>query len=350
MGRPLLVSRLNLGREIMPFAADIKPRDHCMVGNIRKPDPQALEEAARLLRSGELVAFPTETVYGLGGDATNATAVARIFAAKGRPQFNPLIVHVPDTAAARAIGKFSKTAERLAQEFWPGPLTVVVERQPDNRIADLVSAGQTTIAIRVPANPIARKLLTLTGRPLAAPSANRSGHVSSTEAKHVETDLNGEVAMILDGGATLHGLESTILDATGSDICMLRPGAIAKADIEAVLGQPLKTSKTNSKAPTAPGQLESHYAPRAALRLNATAVAADEALLAFGKDTPTTSGPSINLSSTGNLIEAAAKLFSALRILDTSGAATIAVMPIPMTGLGEAINDRLARAAAPRPA
>lgn len=320
-----------------------------MPGITQKADTDAIINAAELLRAGELVAFPTETVYGLGADATNGEAVARIYAAKGRPQFNPLIVHVADLDAARRIGKFSNNAEALARAFWPGPLTLVVERQPGSGISDLVTAGLETIAIRIPDNPVAQALLKASGRPLAAPSANRSGHVSATEARHVAADLEDSVAMILDGGATKRGVESTILDATGDTVVLLRPGAIATEDIEGLIGEKIKKSAPNPKAPSAPGQLESHYAPKAALRLNATDVKDGEALLAFGPTAPATKGPAINLSPSGDLIEAAAKLFAALRTLDATGARSIAVMPIPMTGLGEAINDRLARAAAPRP-
>lgn len=319
-----------------------------MSGMVRNACGSALAEAAEHLRAGRLVAFPTETVYGLGADATNGEAVARIFAAKGRPRFNPLIVHVASLEAARRIGVFSAGAEELARTYWPGPLTLVVERHPDCPVSDLVSAGLPTIAIRVPANRIAAELLKATDRPLAAPSANRSGHVSATEAAHVAADLGGSVAMILDGGATRHGLESTILDVSKDEAVLLRPGAIPKEDLEAHLGRPLHKAANNEAAPSSPGQLESHYAPRALLRLNAASVDDREALLAFGANVPQTAGLTINLSPTGDLIEAAARLFSALRTLDASGAATIAVTPIPMTGLGAAINDRLARAAAPR--
>lgn len=320
-----------------------------MSGITHKADTDAIVTAAARLRAGELIAFPTETVYGLGADATNGEAVARIYAAKGRPQFNPLIVHVHDLEAARRIGKFSPGAEALAHAFWPGPLTLVVERHPGSGISDLVTAGLDTIAIRIPDHPVAQELLKATGRPLAAPSANRSGHVSATEARHVAADLNDSIAMILDGGATKRGVESTILDATGDTVLLLRPGAIATEDIEQRLGEKISRSAGKANAPSAPGQLESHYAPAAALRLNATDLKAGEALLAFGPAAPATTGSAINLSPSGDLIEAAANLFAALRTLDASGAEAIAVMPIPVTGLGEAINDRLARAAAPRP-
>lgn len=314
-------------------------------------DQTTIEEAGRLLRAGRLVAFPTETVYGLGADATNGRSVAAIFETKGRPRFNPLIVHVPDLAHAEEIAVLTPPARALAQAFWPGPLTLVLKRQPEAAVSDLVSAGLDTVAVRVPGHPVAQALLAATGRPLAAPSANRSGRVSPTRAQHVLDDLDGLVAMILDGGATAHGLESTVLDATREDaVTLLRPGAVPREAIEAALGQTLTAGPVSGDAhPSSPGQLASHYAPDAALRLDADDVRPGEALLAFGTPVPKASGPSINLSPSGDLIEAAAGLFAALRALDNTGAATIAVMPIPERGLGEAINDRLRRAAAPRP-
>jgi L-threonylcarbamoyladenylate synthase len=318
---------------------------------VRIADQTAIDEAGRLLREGALVAFPTETVYGLGADATNGRAVAAVFEAKGRPRFNPLIVHVPDIAHAERIAVLSPAAHRLAETFWPGPLTLVLGRRADAGVSDLISAGLDTIAVRVPAHAIAQKLLAAAGRPLAAPSANRSGRVSPTTAAHVHEDLEGRLAMILDGGATPHGLESTVLDASGGGIVLLRPGAVPREAIEAVLGQALASGpESDDLHPTSPGQLASHYAPNAALRLNARDVDPGEALLAFGEGAPSTTGPSINLSATGDLVEAAAALFASLRALDRTGASTIAVMPIPDHGLGEAINDRLRRAAAPRPA
>lgn len=317
--------------------------------SVRPADRTAIEEAGRLLREGALVAFPTETVYGLGADATNGRAVAAIFEAKGRPCFNPLIVHVPDLAAAERIAAVSPQARMLAAAFWPGPLTLVLKRQPGAGISDLVSAGLDTIAVRVPAHPIAQALLASAGRPLAAPSANRSGRVSPTRASHVADDLAGRVAMILDGGATVYGLESTVLDASGAAVTLLRPGAVPRAAIEDVLGHALAEGPGSDVAhPTSPGQLASHYAPNAALRLDARNVLPGEALLAFGAAVPTTAGPLLNLSVSGDLVEAAAGLFAALRDLDRTGVTTIAVMPIPAHGLGEAINDRLRRAAAPR--
>lgn len=316
---------------------------------VRTADQAAIEEAGRLLRAGALVAFPTETVYGLGADATNGRAVASIFETKGRPRFNPLIVHVPSLEAAERIAELSPDARALAAAFWPGPLTLVMKRREDAGISDLVSAGLETIAVRIPAHPVAQALLAAAGRPLAAPSANRSGRVSPTEALHVVEDLGSRPGMILDGGATPHGLESTVLDATGEEIVLLRPGAVPREAIEAALGRALSQGPASDDVhPTSPGQLASHYAPNARLRLNARDVRPGEALLAFGPEVPAATGPSLNLSPSGDLTEAATGLFAALRALDRTGAATIAVMPIPEHGLGEAINDRLSRAAAPR--
>ena len=317
---------------------------------VRAPDQSALDEAAHLLREGKLVAFPTETVYGLGADATDGRAVAAVFETKGRPRFNPLIVHVPDLAAAERIAVVGPHARLLAEVFWPGPLTLVLKRKPDSGLSDLVSAGLDTVAVRVPAHPVAQALLAAVARPLAAPSANRSGRVSPTSATHVEDDLGADVPLILDGGATGHGLESTVVDATRFDgVRLLRPGAVTRGAIQAVLMAPLAEDPEPDEAhPTSPGQLASHYAPTAQLRLDATDVRPGEALLAFGAKVPATDGPQINLSASGDLAEAAAGLFAALRNLDRSGVETIAVVPIPDQGLGEAINDRLRRAAAPR--
>jgi L-threonylcarbamoyladenylate synthase len=274
--------------------------------------------------------------------------VAAIFDAKGRPRFNPLIVHVPSLAAAERLAEVTPKARRLAEAFWPGPLTLVLRRRADAGLADLVTAGLDTVALRVPDHGIARALLAETARPLAAPSANRSGRVSPTRAEHVAEDLGDRTAMILDGGACRHGLESTVLDASGGTIVMLRAGATTADAIEAALGERITRATEGGETPLSPGQLASHYAPRAAVRLGARAVQQGEALLAFGRDVPATGGPMRNLSPTGDLVEAAANLFAALRTLDATGAKTIAVMPIPETGLGEAINDRLRRAAAPR--
>jgi len=316
---------------------------------------EALAEAVRCLRAGGLVAFPTETVYGLGADATNAKAIARLYDAKGRPAFNPLIAHVQDATAARGLGMLDPLAARLAEVFWPGPFTLVVPREPGCPVAELATAGLSTIALRVPAHNVARDLLAAFGGPIVAPSANRSGHVSPTTAQHVLADLQGRIDLVLDGGPSPVGLESTIVACIGEPT-LLRPGGLPRADIERVLGHSLADNPIGSTdkdaAPLAPGQLASHYAPRTPLRLNACTVGAGEALLAFGE--PFLSGGDqavriLNLSPGGDMIEAAANLFCHLRSLDAVGAPTIAVMPIPQIGLGEAINDRLQRAAAPRP-
>src|SRR5262245_7635719 len=316
--------------------------------------PEALRGAVRCLRAGGLVAFPTETVYGLGADATNAKAIARLYDAKGRPAFNPLIAHVQDATAARGLGMLDAVAARLAEVFWPGPLTLVVPRQPGCPVAELATAGLATIALRVPAHTVARDLLAAFKGPIVAPSANRSGHVSPTTAQHVLSDLRGRIDLLLDGGPSPVGLESTIVACIGEPT-LLRPGGLPRADIERVLGHPLadlRSADTSGEAPVAPGQLVSHYAPRTPLRLNANSVRAGEVLLAFGQPSALGSDPALgvlNLSPGGDMIEAAANLFSYLRALDALGAPAIAVMPIPQTGLGEAINDRLQRAAAPRP-
>ena len=290
------------------------------------------------------MAFPTETVYGLGADATNARAVAAVFEAKGRPRFNPLIVHVADLATVSQLGRLTESGRRLAAAFWPGPLTLVLQQQADCPVADLATAGLGTIAVRIPAHPIAQALLKEAGVPIAAPSANRSGHVSATTAPHVEADLGAHVAMILDGGPTAVGLESTVVDVTGDPV-ILRLGGIARDAIAPVLGRPIDLASGGSEAPASPGMLERHYAPATRLRLDASQARDGEALLAFGRVVPRHMGPMLNLSSSGDLVEAAANLFAALRTLDASGAAAIAVMPIPERGLGEAINDRLRRAA-----
>ncbi len=314
---------------------------------ILRANDETIASAAALLRQGRLVAFPTETVYGLGADATNGRAVAAIIEAKGRPRFNPLIVHVTGRAAAAPHAVFTDVAARLAEAFWPGGLTLVLQRRPESDIADLVTAGLDTLAVRAPDHAVAHALLAAAGVPVAAPSANRAGHVSPTTAAHVADDLGDAVDCILDAGPTPLGIESTVLDATVDPPVLLRPGAVMGAEIEAVVGAPLAVGG-GAKTPTSPGQLASHYAPRAALRLEAREVASGEALLAFGPDVPPGARITENLSPTGDLREAAANLFGALRRLDASGAPTIAVMPIPEEGLGEAINDRLRRAAAPR--
>lgn len=303
-----------------------------------------IAKAAAALAKGDIVAFPTETVYGLGADALDARAVARVFAAKERPRFNPLIVHVPGLAEGERYAVADDTARLLAASFWPGPLSLVLKRRPACGIADLVSAGLDTIALRAPADPVAQALLQAAKLPIAAPSANRSGHVSPTAAAHVEAELDDRPAMILDGGPCPLGIESTVVSLVGDAPALLRPGALPREAIELVLGAPLAAATANHRG-ASPGQLAAHYAPRAKLRLDATGAGAGEALLAFGSDVPKGAGATINLSPTGNLEEAAAKLFAALRELDRSGVATIAVMPIPAHGLGEAINDRLQRAA-----
>ncbi len=315
----------------------------------------AITEAARILAAGGLVALPTETVYGLATDATNGEAVARLYAAKGRPRFNPLIATVPDLAAALALAKFPADALRLAQAFWPGPLTLVLPKAPGCEVADLATAGLDSVAVRVPDHPVARKILVRFGRPVAAPSANRSGHVSPTTAAHVLADLNGRIDLIVDGGATAVGVESTIVACLEDGPMLLRPGGLPREAIEGVLGRRLADARAESaeigEAPLAPGMLASHYAPRTRLRLNAEDVAAGEALLAFGPKLPDGADRAVkilNLSVAGDVIEAAANLFSHLRTLDAVGASAIAAMPVPQGGLGEAINDRLKRAAALR--
>ena len=311
-------------------------------------DQVSIDEAARLIREGELVAFPTETVYGLGGDATNERAVAKIFEAKGRPQFNPLISHVLDAGEARRLVQWSDVADKLAARFWPGPLTLVLPRTKDSPIALLATAGLDTVAIRAPAHPMAQALIRAAGRPIAGPSANRSGAVSPTRAEHVAESLGDRVKMILDGGPCEVGLESTVLDLTTSPPTLLRPGGATREAIEAVIG-PVALSHavpSGDAAHKSPGQLASHYAPARPVRLNATSVTADEGLLAFGPQPPAGANQVLNLSVSGDLTEAAANLFAHLRALDQPANARIAVMPIPQTGLGLAINDRLRRAAA----
>jgi L-threonylcarbamoyladenylate synthase len=305
-----------------------------------------IRAAAEAFRRGALVGLPTETVYGLAADARSDQAVAAIFAAKGRPRFNPLIVHLPSLAAAEKIAELSPPARRLAEAFWPGPLTLVLPRRPASGISDLVTAGLDTIAIRVPAHPVARALLDATGMPLAAPSANRSGHVSPTTAAHVAADLGDAVAVILDAGPTGIGLESTVVGFDGERAVLLRPGGVPRAEIERVLGAPLIMADADPDRPSSPGMLARHYAPAARLHLGATNVRVGEALLAFGPSLPPGADKAVavvNLSPSGDLTEAAANFFAALRSLDAK-ADRIAVVPIPNEGLGEAINDRLRRA------
>ena len=313
----------------------------------------AIADAALCLANGGLVAFPTETVYGLGADATNGAAVARLYAAKGRPSFNPLIAHVFDLAAAKRLAVFDAAAEKLAAAFWPGPLTLVLKKRAGCPVADLATAGLDTIAVRVPQHPVALGLLGRLGRPIVAPSANRSGHVSPTTANHVMDDLGGRIDYVVDGGAASVGVESTIVACLDRPT-LLRPGGVPRERIEAVLEGFLDdppAGTVDPEAPMAPGMLESHYAPHARLRLDVDRVNPGEALLAFGTKLPPGTPDAVlvlNLSPGSDLVEAAANLFSDLRTLDRSDVTTIAVMPVPHEGLGEAINDRLARAAAPR--
>ena len=308
------------------------------------PSPAEIEDAARALREGRLVAFPTETVYGLGADASNGRAVAEVYAAKGRPAFNPLIVHVASAKQAFELGQFPTAARRLALAGWPGPLSIVVPRAPDCPVSLLASAGLDSIALRVPAHPVALALLQATARPVVAPSANPSGRVSPTTADHVRRHLGGKVAMILDGGRCRVGVESSVVSFLDDGPMLLRPGGMPRAEIEAIIGGPL-TVEAHSARPHAPGQLLSHYAPRAELRLNAGEPHAGEAYLGFG---PLHAHGPYTLSARGDLVEAAAALFGLLHEIDATGVARIAVAPIPHHGLGEAINDRLLRAAAPR--
>ncbi len=310
-----------------------------LLDRIRPASPDSIAAAAQLVVEGKLVAFPTETVYGLGADASNGEAVAAIFAAKGRPHFNPLIVHVADTEAARRQGVFNPLAEKLAAALWPGPLTLVLPRRADATVSLLVSGGLNSVALRVPSHPLAQALLAAAQRPLAAPSANASGRITTTNAEHVARELGGRVDLILDGGATPLGLESTVIGFEDERAVLLRPGAIARDAIERITG-PLAAARGTIQSP---GQLESHYSPQAQLRLNATKIEPGEALLGFGA----VAEAWLNLSPRGDLTEAAANLFSMLRDMDDQVNA-IAVSPIPETGLGEAINDRLRRAAAPR--
>ncbi|HXX52458.1 MAG TPA: L-threonylcarbamoyladenylate synthase [Xanthobacteraceae bacterium] len=313
----------------------------------------AIAEAVRVLKAGGLVAFPTETVYGLGADAGNGQAVARLYAAKGRPAFNPLIAHVSAPSAARKLARFDAAAEQLAAAFWPGPLTLVLPKAADCPVAELATAGLDSIAVRVPTHPVAQDILRSFKGALVAPSANRSGHVSPTTAAHVLADLGGRIDLVVDGGATQLGIESTIVACLGAPV-LLRPGGVPRQAIERVLQQKLREAPdigAASDAPRAPGMLASHYAPRTPLRLDVKRLEPGEALLAFGPSLAAgaeRAAKVLNLSARGDLSEAAANLFSHLRALDAAGARAIAAMPIPREGLGEAINDRLRRAAAPR--
>ncbi len=302
-----------------------------------------LREGGALLRNGGLVAFPTETVYGLGADASNDRAVARIFEAKGRPTFNPLIIHIADPEQAESLVRLDSRARALMARFWPGPLTLVLPRAPGCSVSLLASAGLDTLAVRLPAHPLAVALIQVAERPLAAPSANRSGAVSPTLAAHVRESLGDRVDMILDGGACRVGLESTVLDLSGPQAALLRPGGVTAEALEQILGETLIGASFDAGPVRSPGMLLSHYAPSVPVRLNATGAQPGEVLLGFG-----TQGGDENLSPSGDLQEAAAMLFAQLRALDRPGITGIAVCPIPEQGLGVAINDRLRRAAAPR--
>ncbi|MBL1258409.1 L-threonylcarbamoyladenylate synthase [Methylocystis sp. Sn-Cys] len=312
-------------------------------------DAVEIARAAEILRGGGLVAFPTETVYGLGADATSAWAVARIYDAKGRPSFNPLIAHVADLEAARREALLPEAAIGLAEAFWPGPLTIVAPVAPGGSVCELARAGLPSVALRIPDHPVARELISALGKPVAAPSANRSGHVSPVTAAHVAEDLSGRVDMILDGGRATAGLESTIVSFCDASPVLLRPGAIAREKIEKVLGAKL-CAPTRAEV-MAPGMTASHYAPNARLRLEAHEVKAEEGALDFGARLTALAAPGalvLDLSPQGDLVEAAANLFAYLRELDARGVEKVAVAHIPERGLGEAINDRLRRAAAPR--
>jgi L-threonylcarbamoyladenylate synthase len=316
-----------------------------------RADEAGIAEAARLLRAGKLVALPTETVYGLAADATDGRAVASIYAAKERPSFNPLISHLPDTAAARREGLFDAAALALAKAFWPGPLTLIVPVSPGCTVSDLARAGLASVALRVPSHPVAHAVLAAAGRPIAAPSANRSGRVSPTLPEHVLVDLDGRIDAVLEAGPTEIGLESSIVACLGGAPKLLRPGGVPRAALEAAIGRELVVADAaQGAAPISPGLLASHYAPEAAVRLEAAVPLPGEAWLGFGPEPEGLALPplALNLSPKGDLAEAAANLFAALRQLDEAGATTIAVAPVPMQGLGEAINNRLGRAAAPR--
>ena len=312
--------------------------------NIRTADDVAISHAATILRAGALVVMPTETVYGLAGDATNPTAVARIYAAKGRPSFNPLISHILGVEDAARHAVLHPVARSLAERFWPGALTLVAPRRSDSAICELACAGLASVALRAPAHPVARSLIAAAGTPLAAPSANRSGRLSPTRAAHAAEDLGDAVELVLDAGACGLGLESTVVAVSeAGQVTLLRPGAIAREEIEKHVG--LLAAPDARSAPSSPGMLESHYAPRARLVLDASTPVADGVHLGFG---PRDLSAALNLSPRGDLVEAAANLFAYLRKLDATGAPVISVSPIPQHGLGEAINDRLARAAVGR--
>jgi L-threonylcarbamoyladenylate synthase len=311
--------------------------------------PADLDRAAELLRAGKLVAFPTETVYGLGADATNDQAVAAIFAAKERPRVNPLIIHVVDAASARRLVRFDARAEKLAAHFWPGPLSLVLPRAESCPVSLLASAGLDTLAVRIPGHPLPRALIRAVGRPIAAPSANRSGRVSPTTAAHVLDELDGRIAAVMDGGPCRVGLESTVLDLTGVRPVLLRPGGVTREAVAEIVGTVEVAGASDAASPRSPGLLATHYAPSLPLRLEAREVGDGEVLLAFGKRAPSGAKRVAWLSRKGDLVEAAANLFAQLRAADRPEFSAIAVMPIPEVGLGTAINDRLRRAAAGSP-
>lgn len=325
-------------------------------------DPRTVDNAVTLWREGGLVAFPTETVYGLGADATNSEAVARIYEVKARPQFNPLIVHVANASIAQRYVQWTPLAEKLAAKFWPGPLTLVLKKRLFGRVSDLVTNGGDTVAIRVPAHPAAQKLLQAFGGGIAAPSANRSGKISPTTAEHVHAELGKKVKLIIDGGPCTVGLESTVLDISTDTPVLLRPGSITRAMLEPIVFEEedkkkkkketghaarpeLRMPDVDEEVLKSPGMMESHYAPATPMRLSVEEVMPGEALLAFGPTPLTGAFTTLNLSPTGNLVEAAANLFAYMRELDSEFHTAIAVMPIPKEGLGEAIADRLRRAA-----
>ena len=312
------------------------------------PNADTYKIAAQLLHAGNIISFPTETVYGLGADARNSAAVAKIYAAKKRPQYNPLIVHVANINAAHQYVILNDLAKKMASAFWPGPFTMVLPLNKENRLSKLITAGLDTVAIRVPENNIAQDLLDHFKGPIAAPSANRSGKISPTTAAHVASEFGDELKMIIDGGPCKKGIESTIVHVDGDQVTLLRPGNITVQDIESITNKTLLTAASDGEEIASPGQLESHYAPSTPMRLNADHVNNDECLLAFGKTNLNDGVFSLNLSPSGDLNEAAANLFSMMRELDKQQFSSIAVSPVPATGLGLAINDRLKRAAAPR--
>ena len=314
---------------------------------IYKPDTETYEHASNLLHDGELVSFPTETVYGLGANALDSIAVAKIFEAKNRPTFNPLIVHVANTDRAKKFVQMNEIAKNLAETFWPGPFTMVLPLKNNSGLSDLITAGLDTVAIRVTENSVAHNLILQFDGPIAAPSANKSGRISPTTAEHVDSEFGDELGMIIDGGACKKGIESTIVRVDGNSIEMLRPGSITPSDIEEAIDVNVINQVKTTDKPNAPGQLESHYAPETKMRLNATQISDGEALLAFGS-VENNNKANLNLSTSGNLVEAAANLFSMMRELDQMNFKSIAVSPIPEIGLGIAINDRLRRAAAPK--